>query len=363
MSDTITRAVTTSLYTLPGTKARDLWPLIHRSFDLVQVAANEVMRQYFIGDGAVLVEGKGGRKTLPQIDKEVSNIAYHEARRVAPELPSGQVADICQRVRARYMKDRWACRVVGAQSVPTFRSPLPVSVRTQDWALGRVEAGGSVHYTATFGLLGLRGKDRPTFGLACKGDDDKAFLERVIAGEWERRTIEILPPGWIRKGRLIRAKVVYRRPAAAARPGRDEPLVVRTGSPSLLTADTGGRGFAWNARSLRGKIIAYERDLHMRSQDRKMERRVPASRRRAQNDEGGCRAEKHANRVRAELQWIASQVAGYTSRQRFPGVVLDTSDRSWVPCRFPWEKLERYVSQACEGVGLSCKIVRGESDE
>lgn len=357
----ITRAVTLSLYPLSGPTKAEMYKLLHRSWDLVQRAGNEAMRQYLIGDAARLVVGKSGKQTLDKIPGEVSNAAYHAARAVAPELPSGSVADICQRVRGKYMADRWAVRVAGRQSVPTFARPLPLSIRTQDWSLGKVtDEAGREHYAATFAVLGLRGKDRPTVGLCVRTKRDEAILKQILSGEWERRTLEILPAGWKRDG-VVKVKVVYRRPKPEPEPSSGERvLVVRTGSPSLLTAETNGRGFSWNARSLRGKLIAYGKRRQDRAVDRKHERRAPAARRRAQNADGAADAGKNRDRVTTELQWIASQVAGYAKRNGYGAVTLDTTDRSWLP-QFPWYKLEQCVATACQNAGLAFATVRGKA--
>lgn len=360
MTDTITRAITISLYPFAGLERADLYAAMHRSFDLVQRAANEVMRQYFIADTAELVPGKKGKMTLPPLPTEVSKIAYDAARALCPELPSGAIADVCQRVRARYLADRWSVRVAGRQSVPTFRGPLPLSIRTQDWSLGVLERDGSEHFTATFGLLEHRGKDRPVVGLSIRTGRDADLLRKIIDETYERRTLEILPAGW-KRGGPIRCKIVYRRdrPTAQETGGT---LTIRTGSPSLLVADSGGRGFCWNARDLRGKIIAYEQRRQWRAEDRKHERRVPASRRRVQNADGGAQAEKHANRVKTELQHVAAQAVGYAKRQGYAGIAYDDSDRSWLPL-FPWDRLATTLRQAAENAGLMFDVVVPDNEE
>lgn len=352
VNDTITRAVTVSIYPIDGPKRAEIYDRLHRSFDACQRAANAAMRVWIAEDPAETEPGKNGRPRLLKPPKGIEKKAYHAARATAPELPSGCVADICQRVGARYYADRVAVRLSGRQSVPAFRRPMPLSVRTQDWSLSALaDEHGREHIAARFALLDLMRDERPTLGLHAGNERTKRLLEKIIRGEYERRTIELLPAGWARRG-AMRAKIVYRRPRPAELEA-DGVLTLRTGSPSLLSATTGdgGRPFAWNARSLRGKILGYEKWRREHAQDRKHERRTPASRRRAMNRETGDRATKHHHRVKTELEWIAQQVLGYAVRQGCGTIEYDDTDRSWVD-PFPWHLLKSKIAGACEDRGI-----------
>lgn len=339
----------------------DLWSMLHEQWSAVMRAANEAMRVWFAGDSAELVTNSKGKRTLEKLPSELSNQAYHAARAVAPELSSSPVADVCQRVRARYIQDRWACRVSMRQSVPRFPRPLPISIRTNDWELFSVETDGRTEYRARFPLGHLLRDARPVIAIVCKTARDFRLLERIASGEHERRTLEILPPGWERRG-PIRAKIVYRktvRAGAVSSSSSSATVLVQTHSDRLASAHVltqanepdARRYMVWNADDVRERIIAYERRRQRIMEDWKAEIRTPKGRRKARRQELGVAQSKHRNRIDTRLHQTASQIIGFAQRQRCSTIVYDDSDRGFVE-PFPWHKLESLLKQKAEEHGL-----------
>lgn len=337
--------------------ADDWWKIMHQAWNATQRAANAAVRVYVALDDAKMIPGKSGKMTLDKLPAEVSRAAYAAAIEAArSEISAGSVSDICQRVRSRYLHDRWGVQVAMKQSVPTFRRPLPLSIRRQDWqskdAPNNVFTafdGDREIYLARFGIAGMKGENRPVIRFLCKTGRDAALLAKIASGEYPARTLEILPPGWERKGGM-RAKIVYERPAAEPREANGV-FKVATARDALLVAGD----FKWNASWLKHKIKAYERDRRERSEDLKHELRTPSKRREVYREDSGKRAEKHRNRVRTALQQIAAQVAGRAVRAKCAAVEYDDSCRKWMD-QFPWHDLKERIEQACESKGLTFTI-------
>lgn len=356
----VTRAITTSITPADGITNDELWREMRQCWNAVQRAANAAMREYFAGDPAATETTTAGKVRLAKLDKEVSNKAYHAARAAAPELTSSPVSDICQRVRGRYLSDRWAVQVAAQKSVPTFRSPLPLSIRAQNWdMLTGTDEHGRETYLVRFPLAGRLRNDRPTLRLICRTGRDAALLKKIWSGEYKKATLEILAPGWVRKG-AIRAKVVFSKPD-------NEPVEpsgvfnVSTGKDHLLIGHAEGRDeiMRWNADWLRSRIIAYETRRHRVSEDLKHERRAPKHRRRIWREDAGRSAEKHKNRVKTAIQQIAAQVVGRAKRCGCNVVELDNTDQSWIES-FPWYQLKQELSRCCENNDVIFRDVSGD---
>jgi len=363
---TLTRAITLSIVPADGTKTPVIWQALHASWNACQRAANAALREWFTLDSGVMCD-VAGRKNgsvihpkyrLAKIDKSLQTRPYAAARGVSPELPAGSTSDICQRVRAMYFKGRFNSQIRMNQSGISFARPIPLPIRMADWQLHTIKNGNRTDYHATFGLLDMRGKDRPTFALVIRTKRDADLLTKIVSGEYKRRTLEIMPAGWDRKG-PIRAKIVYSMPAPESMTDggtRNVPQVmkIRTGAPSLIESTTNGnsRPFRWNLRWLRSRIIAYERGRQMRAEDRKYERRMPKHRRQVLNRDGGRARDKHLDRVKTEIQKIAFQIVARAVRMRCDVIEYDDTDRSWLE-KFPWNKLKLEINRAAENRGIT----------
>lgn len=361
----ITRAITLSIQPVADSISYDaLWKALHQSWNAVQRAANATMRTYLAGDKARTVTGRNGKPVLDKIDKSVANAAYHHAREAAPELPSSPIADISQRVRGRYLHDRWAIQIAAAKSCPTFSRQLPLSIRRKDWQLlTGTDDKGRECYFARFPLLDMLRNDRPTVRFVCRTARDAKLLHKIAAGDYEKQTLEILPPGWIRKG-AIRAKVVYSRSDVSAKESGGRRMMLRTaGADHLLVASVEGddQVMHWNHDWLRSRIVAYERARHRRSEDLKHERRVPKSRRRVWREDAGRAAEKHHNRVKTTIQQIAAQVIGRAKRGGCDIIEFDDTDRSWIES-FPWHMLRAELKRCGENNEVEVQFTKSNDD-
>jgi len=350
--DTIVRAHTCSIVAHAGIDQTGLWRLLHTQWDAVQRAANATLQAWFIGDDA---------QRLSVFDPKISSFAYGVAREAAPELRSGAVADICQRVRAKYLADRWASRVSMRQSGMSFRRPLPLSIRRQDWNFLRLDEDDAerTQYGAQFAIGELMRDERPIVRFVIRTARDAALLERVASGEWPHKTLEILPPGWDRKG-MIRAKIVYERPVTK----RGKPtgaLSLHTATDALLVANDGDAVWHWNYDWLRERIIAYEARRYRHAEDCKHERRVPKSRRQVWREDAGRAADTHHNRVRTALANIAHQAAGLAARRNCAKIVYGDNERGWCD-PFPWHMLREKLEQQCQARGLELEIVKVEEN-
>ncbi|MDP2623785.1 MAG: hypothetical protein Q8Q29_08310 [Actinomycetota bacterium] len=347
---TCTRALTVSIAPSDGDWSA-MRQLLNRMWDGVQRAANAGMREYVKGDTA-----NGTEPRLPKLDGAISKAAYAAARAAAPDVPSGAVSDVMQRVRARYLHDRWKVVVSCRQSVPTYRRPLPYSVRRQNWSLTTTEKG----YGAVFAVGELRRDQRPEFGLILRTRRDREIVEAIAEGRYARRTLEILPPGWDRSGKIV-AKLVYTMPRPEAR-GAAGLMPVRTGAESLLIATIGGEPFRWNGDELRELIEAYERRRQRMSEDWKFEGRCPSDHRRERRRAYGLAADKREDRVRTRLQQLAATVTGKARRHGFAGIAYDDRERSFV-APFPWAQFRSILAQRCEAVGLVMEVTTGVDED
>jgi hypothetical protein len=160
----------------------------------------------------------------------------------------------------------------------------------------------------------------------------------------------------------IMVKLVAYLPKPALVAGREGICEVRTGRKALLVASVPGRDRPWlyHADHLRRHIHEHQRNLQSISDDLKAEAR-PASPALRERLDAMCH--RHRCRIDSELRRLAAMVAGYAARSKCAAVVYNDADHRYFRDGAPWDKLRRYMEEACDKAQLDFRLASGEMIE
>lgn len=354
----ITRAHTVGVAEMVGHSRKDMYSLLREAWDEVTSAANIALRIMFTHDPGPFV--KDGKTKLAPLTAEVRKAVYDTCRAAVPQLRTGSLSDVLQRLWGVYQSQRWDILVRHRRAVPALRSPQPLPVRRQDWQLVRTEHQGRQCFGVRFPLGPLVRDERPVFRLALRTRADWDLFERLERDELDRRTLEILGPSPNRPG-IIKAKVVYRK-RRGERPAARGTLELTTAADSFLIAATAGTDpMRWHANHLRGRIAAHEQFLAEMADNSKHERRRPRRRRRDVRQAYAKRTARHADRVRTFMHTTAAQVAGLAQRRNVATVRAELTDRGYLPS-FAWARFQEVLYQKLDERGIALLDVSKEGD-
>ena len=304
-------------------------------------AANWIITELYAGD----VRRHPGEEKMPPLAR---TYLYPALRLEFPALSPATVVALEQAITRKYRAIRYPVIWTRANSLPSFRYPIPVPVHNQSWAV-RIEEDKPI--------LSIRiGEARREMRLK-SGSQFRRQLASVrllargeaIAGEaalYQRGN----PP-------VLMAKMVAWLPRqAAVSPVRLSTLRVHTSKDSLLTAVNLNDEKLWmyHGDHLKRWSAEHRKQLDRWSDDQKYEQRpVPAF---AQRREAA--AAKYRNRMDSATHEIAAQLAGYAARRRFSAVVYDDSDQSF--CEgLPWYRLRALIAEKVGAAGLEFEHAAG----
>jgi hypothetical protein len=311
-------------------------------------ASNWMMTQFYARD----VRWDSSAKSLAPMPKMY---LYPEARLLFPVLPPRTVAALEHACRGRYRGMRRDLIWTFANSLPTFRYPVPFPVHNQSWSAERDPSGQRP-------VVGVRIVNRH-FRLRLKGGPqfrrqlahyDQLVIGKAVAGE-----LSLYQPGLGAPRVRMVAWLPREQPTVESR-AHQPILVVRTAADCLLLA-VNGRGesiWRYNGDHLRRWRAAYITQLQRWSEDAKYENRpIPPFATRRINAGRKFRA-----RIDSATHEIAAQLAGFSERRHYGTVVYDDSEKSYCE-QFPWFDLRRKLAEKLDQRGIRLELATAPDDK
>lgn len=321
-----------------------LWTQLHAAWRDATGAANWILSAIYAADRAACT---GPIEKLPPFSETVGKLnTYRLATVKFPSLPTNSISAIDRMCRRRYLgknsqgrQVRWAC-MTGLQAVPTFRYPAPYPMASHKWRLDWGRGGEPI-----VKVLLDRGQERWELQLKT----GEGFRRQVAA---LRRAVELGSIASLslsmRHNRLM-ANIALGLPPETV-DGAEGDLVVRTVPDSLLVACAAGsdrREWWYHGDQLRKWVAEHRRRLGRLSDDRKAERVLGAAAVRVQEQV----SDRQHRRLDTATHQIAASVVGYARRRGLARIVLDDSERAFLPA-FCWHQVAERIHHAAAAGGV-----------
>ena len=317
-----------------GAQLRAQWLVITR-------ASNWMMSEMYVRDDRS--RDKGKLKAMPKI------YLYPEARAMFPEVPSQTIASLENSIAKKYRAKRFELVWTSRASLPTYKYPTPFPVPNQGW---------NVRLEDNCPIVSARiGDARHEFRL--RGGHQfrrqMAAVKQITTGEAEPGQLDLF-----RNGKSVMCKMVAWLPRAAATPGHEGTLIVRTDAEALIVALNlkDERLWTYHGDQARRWIAEHRRMLSRLADDTKAEHRpiAPFTARR----EAAVR--KYHDRMASLTHQVSMMVAGYAKRRKFAAVRYDDSLHDFCP-QFPWFALRAKIAEKCDAAGIEFASAGDEEAE
>lgn len=291
---------------------------------------------------------------------------YPGARDLAPKLGTRSVIALLQAVEKRYRKRRLAAIWRRAESLPSYRYPLPLPIHNEAWSLGRNDGGA---YVVQVPLAEGR-----RFSMHLRGGDEfrrqLAMMGKITSGECPQGELSIYqrsgssgdhrPNGVGREPSRLLVKMCAWFPKHVQQ-GASGTLYVRTGNYTLWTYRVGedGEPSVYHADQVRRWIAEYDRRMQRLADDTKHEKRWPARVRRGMAMRRQAWVEKQHNRMDSWTHEATAMLAGVAIRRRVACVHYDDLDRSYLD-HAPWAQLRDRLAYKLAAAGIELTFASGE---
>jgi hypothetical protein len=328
-----------------------LWKQLHSAWRGSTGVANWIISAIYAADRAACT---GPIEKLPPLSDTLGKLnTYRMATAKWPELPTNAISALDRMCRRKYLgknadgrQVRWAC-MTGLQSVPSFRYPAPYPMAAGKWRFAWGRGGEPI-------VKVLLDRSEERWELQLKSGSG---FRRQLAGL--RRAMELDSIATLslsmRNKRLMANISIGLPPEEAA--GLEGDLVVRTVPDSLLVACAAGsdrREWFYHGDQLRKWVAEHSRRLGRLSDDRKAERVLGAAAVRVQEQV----SDRQHRRLDTATHQIAAAVVGYALRRRLARIVLDDSERAFLPA-FCWHQVSERIRNVAAARGVA--IVTAEA--
>jgi hypothetical protein len=321
----------------------------------VTAAANWMVTELYARD--IRRQGQPKMPPMPRV------YLYPEARRLFPALAPLTVASLEHTTQSLYRAARYHVIWTGAQSLPTYRYPLPLPVHNQLWRATMIQDRPMVRVRIGGRWWDLRLKGGPRYHrqLAAYA---QILSGEAVAGElalYRRRAHEgpifARPNGNQRAPYAIACKMVAWLPRAPQE-GAGLPsgiLHVQTANDALLVAvDTHDVMWRYHADHLRRWTAEFRTRRQHFAEDRKAEEGPTPS----FVDRRTAVALKYQRRMQSAVREAAAHVVGYARRRRCGCLRYDDAVKAFCP-DFPFAALRERLRAQCEAVGVTFEYTNG----
>lgn len=315
------------------------WNSLRLSWRQATELCNWALTEHAKADSEPLIPGPNGPKLPPRPKLSL----YQPARSRWPEIDSQSLADLLQRVQAKYGQSRFDLRCRSAISLPTYRYPLPLPIPAACATFLLVD--GACHLRIR--VFGERFQVRLEGGKRFQRSTN--VIRHVIDGFLSHGAISLSAQG-SRVMVAIPVNVPKERPSDSSR-----LCVVKTVPDRLWQVFMDGRDNLWNLNEdqIRRWAAAHHAQLQRLREDCKLDRRL-----RKPDDLAGRRAvlgRRYAARINDACHKASSMIVGFCERNRVAVVEYDDTERSWMP-QFPWFKLRQLCADKLGQAGIRFQL-------